>query len=98
MSRTNVNVGSQSIAQLSANAAAVLEEVRASHHPVMLTEGGQEVAVLLDIESFHSLLEELELLRDVQRGLADVEAGRVIPQEEVRRILPLTLEEIRGGS
>jgi predicted transcriptional regulator len=29
-------------------------------------------------------LEELELLRDIHRGLADVDAGRVIPHEEAR--------------
>ena len=32
--------------------------------------------------------EEMELLlRDVQRGLADIEAGRVVPHEEVIALL-----------
>jgi predicted transcriptional regulator len=30
------------------------------------------------------MLEELDLLRDVHRGLADVEAGRVVPHDEAR--------------
>lgn len=29
-------------------------------------------------------LEALDLLRDVYRGLADVEAGRVVPHDEAR--------------
>ena len=31
---------------------------------------------MVDVESYESLVEELALLRDVHRGLADVEAGR----------------------
>ena len=31
-----------------------------------------------------SLLDELDLLRDVYRGLADVKAGRVVPHDEAR--------------
>jgi len=29
-------------------------------------------------------LEDLDLLRDVRRGLADIEAGRVVPHDEAR--------------
>ncbi len=39
------------------------------------------------IELPESDLDELDLLRDVQVGLADVEAGRVIAHEEVRELL-----------
>lgn len=32
-------------------------------------------------------LDDEEFIRDIARGLADIEAGRVIPHEEVRKIL-----------
>jgi len=41
---------------------------------------------MVDVEGYESLVEELALLRDVHRGLADVEAGRVIPHDEVRAL------------
>lgn len=81
------NLAKQPIAELSANSVAVLERLRQSHHPLVLTQEGREVAVLLDIDGFQDLLEEIDQLRDIQRGLADLEAGRVIPHEEARRIL-----------
>jgi hypothetical protein len=37
-----------------------------------------------DFDNYRSLLEEIDLLRDVHRGLADVRAGRVVPHEEAR--------------
>ncbi len=46
-----------------------------------------QVAVVEDIENHQSLLDEVDLLRDIQVGLADVETGRVIAHEEVRGLL-----------
>ena len=62
----------------------LLRQVQETKRPIVLTQGGKETAVLVDVDSFQSLLEELELLRDVHRGLADIEAGRVVSHEEAR--------------
>lgn len=75
------------ISELGSNPEPVLEKMRESHHPVVLTREGRGVAVMVEVESYESLVEELALLRDVHRGLADVEAGRVIPHDEVRALL-----------
>jgi predicted transcriptional regulator len=56
--------------------------VRETRRPVILTESGQTTAVLVDLETYQGLLEEIDLLRDVHRGLADAEAGRTVPHEE----------------
>jgi len=60
----------------------LLEQVRSTRRPVIVTQEGKGAAVLVDLDSYRSLLEELELLKDVHRGLADIEAGRVTPHEE----------------
>ena len=77
----------RTLAAFNADTTAVLDEIRETRVPVLLTEGGHDVAVLVDAESYRSLLDEVALLRDVQRGLADVEAGRVVPHEEARELL-----------
>lgn len=45
---------------------------------------GRRGAVLLDIQCFQALLEELDELRDVRRGLADVGGKRTISHAEAR--------------
>jgi antitoxin YefM len=74
----------QPVADLQTQAEGLLRKVRDTGRPVVLTEGGKGTAVLVDIQTYHSLLDELDLLRDVQRGLADIEAGRVVPHDEAR--------------
>lgn len=74
----------QPAADLRTQAEGLLKKVRDTHRPVVLTQEGRETAVLVDIHTYQSLLEELDLLRDVHRGLADVEASRVVPHDEAR--------------
>jgi prevent-host-death family protein len=71
-------------ADLRVNAEDLLRQVQETRRPIVLTQEGKGTAVLVDVESYQSLLEDLELLRDVHRGLADVEAGRVVSHEEAR--------------
>jgi prevent-host-death family protein len=71
-------------ADLQSQAEKLLRQVQETRRPVVLTQEGKSAAVLVDVESYQALLDELALLRDVHRGLADVEAGRVIPHEEAR--------------
>lgn len=75
------------ISELGSHPDTVLEKINESRHPVVLTREGRGVAVMVDVESYEDLVEELALLRDVHRGLADVEAGRVIPHDEVSDLL-----------
>ncbi len=84
---SKTKIRSEPVSELGANSTAILELIRETRHPVALRHEGRDVAVVVDIESYRSLLDELDLLRDIQVGLADVEAGRVIPHEEVRELL-----------
>jgi antitoxin YefM len=86
MARISMNLKDdiQPVSELEAKAANLLRQVQETRRPVVLTEGGKGAAVLVDLESYQGLLEEIELLRDVHRGLADAEAGRVTPHEEAR--------------
>jgi prevent-host-death family protein len=71
-------------ADLGVKAEDLLRQVQETRRPIVLTQEGKGTAVLVDVESYQSLLEDLELLRDVHRGLADVEAGRVVSHEDAR--------------
>ncbi len=84
----NLETDIQPISDFRANAAAMLEQVQNSGRPLVLTKRGRGAAVLIDIASYQGLLDELDELRDVHRGLADIEAGRVSGHDEVEsRIL-----------
>ena len=84
---SNTKIRSEPASELGSNSTAILEQVRQTRRPVALRQEGRDIAVVVDIESYQSLLDEIDLLRDIQVGLADVDAGRVIAHEEVRELL-----------
>jgi prevent-host-death family protein len=74
-----------------------LDQMRDSGHPLVLTINGKAEIVVQDAASYQKLLDrvdELEALEGIQRGLADVRAGRVTPLKQfeaefrAKRVLP----------
>ncbi len=72
----------QPVSDFRANAAAVIDRVRRSGRPVVLTQRGRGAAVLVDIRSYQELVEENEVLRDIHASLVDIAEGRTIPHAE----------------
>jgi len=72
----------QPVSDFRANAAAVIERVRTSGQPVVLTQRGRGTAVLVDIRKYQALLEENQVLRDIHASLVDIAEGRTIPHDE----------------
>lgn len=83
----------QPVSDFRANASAMLKQVRETGRPLVLTQRGRGAAVLLDIGAYQGLLDELDELRDVHRGLADVAAGRVVDHADVLAQVEARLKE-----
>jgi antitoxin YefM len=66
------------VSDFRANAAGMIEQVKASGRPLVLTQRGESAAVLLDVAVYQQLIEELELLSDVRTAMKQVENGQVI--------------------
>lgn len=77
----------QPVSEFRARSAEVLDQVRSSGRPVVLTQRGRGAAILLDIHSYQALLEELEILRDVVAGRAELRAGLGVDHDEVAQDL-----------
>jgi len=54
-----------------------------SSEPVVITQNGKAAGVLISPAVYDELTERLRFMRSVEQGLADAEAGRVTPHEEV---------------
>ena len=68
----------QPVTEFHVNAAPFIEQVQvqATGEPVILTQHGRSAAVLLNVESYESMLDELALLRDVRAAEEQVAAGK----------------------
>jgi prevent-host-death family protein len=78
MHRPKLDRDVKPVSEFRANAAELIEQVRANRRPLVLTQRGHSAAVVLDVEDFEGMVEELELLRDVRTAVAQVENGQVL--------------------
>jgi prevent-host-death family protein len=77
----------QPVTEFRANAAQFIEQVRETGEPVILTQHGRSAAVLLDVDAYESLMDELALLRVVRAAEEQVAAGKGLAHAAVARKL-----------
>lgn len=77
----------KSVSYVKAHLAEVIDSVRESHDPVVITQNGASTAVIQDHESYQRTQQALAMLKLIAMGERDIEKGRTIPQEEVFRSL-----------
>lgn len=75
------------ITDLKKRAAEIVDHVRRSRRPVLLTRRGRGVAVLLDLEEYELLADRTAFVRAVEEGVAAARSGDVVPHKEAVRLL-----------
>ena len=71
----------QPLSAFRANAAGFLKSVRESQRPLVLTQHGKSAAVVLDVEQYDALMEELEVIRDIKEARAELARGEGVSHE-----------------
>jgi prevent-host-death family protein len=61
-----------------------IKQVHDTKRPVIITQHGKSVAVLLDVYEYEAIQEKLELLTDVQASLNQLENGQGIAHEDAK--------------
>jgi len=72
------------VSDFRANAAGMIEQVKSSGRPLVLTQRGESAAVLLDVAVYQELIEELELLSDVRISMKQIDEGDVISNRDAK--------------
>ena len=71
------------ISDLRKDAANILEQMKRSHDPVVITQRGRATAVLVSVEEYERSAHEREILRLLAQGDKEVAAGKGYELEEV---------------
>jgi prevent-host-death family protein len=64
--------------------ATFIKQVHDTKRPVVITQRGKGVAVLIDAHEFEAMQEKIELLSDIQTSLSQLEKGAGISHEEAK--------------
>ncbi|MEP6916465.1 MAG: type II toxin-antitoxin system Phd/YefM family antitoxin [Acidobacteriota bacterium] len=73
----------RSLSDFKRNTVELLNRLRKTGHPLVLTINGKAEIVVQDVSAYQTLLDRVEAIEGIQRGLADVKAGRLKPARQV---------------
>ncbi|MBL8142690.1 MAG: type II toxin-antitoxin system Phd/YefM family antitoxin [Acidobacteria bacterium] len=73
----------RSLSDFKRNTVDLLDRIRKTGNPMVLTINGKAELVVQDAEAYQALLDRVETLEGIQRGVADVKAGRTRPAQQV---------------
>lgn len=84
MSKVRVDEDIRPLSEFRAEVASFVKHIRETRRPLVLTQRGRGVAVLMDVHEFESMQERLEILEDIYRAEEQLAAGEGVPHEEAR--------------
>lgn len=77
------------LGDMKVNPGKIVRRIEETGRPALLTSHGRGVAVVQGLSEYEAAQEEREFMRAVVAGLADIDAGRVVPMAEAKRRLGL---------
>ena len=83
----NISQNIVSLSDFKNKASKMLHEIQSSHRPLVITQNGKAAAVLISPSDFDFLTEQVQFVDAVQSGLADVQNGRLLPDEDLDKEL-----------
>ena len=84
MKRMKIDQDIRPMSEFRTGIASFLKQVHDTKRPLVITQHGKGVAVLLDVAEYEAMQEKLELLEDVQTSIAQIDSGSGIEHDEAK--------------
>ena len=84
MQRLKIDQDIRPLSEVRTGIANFIKQVHDTKRPVIITQHGKGVAVLLDAREYEAMQEKLEFLTDVQISLNQLESGQGINHEDAK--------------
>ena len=82
------------ISYIKTNAADMLKRVNETRNPIIITQNGEAKAVLLDTESYQSMINSMGILKVLSQSENDIEKNNLHTQENMFSELDKKIKEL----
>jgi len=87
MSKVKIVEDIRPLSEFRAHVASFVRQIHETQRPLILTQRGRSVAVLMDAQKFESMQERLEILEDIYRAEEQLAAGEGVPHQKAKESL-----------
>lgn len=87
MKRLKINEDIKPLSEFRTQIASFLKQVHDTKRPLVITQHGKGVVVLMDVREYEAMQEKIELLEDVQTALNQIENGQGVEHDNAKEVL-----------
>ena len=87
MPRLRIDQDIRSMSEFRTGIASFLKQVHDTKRPLIITQHGKGVAVLLDVGEYESMQEKIELLKDIQISVGQIENEEGIKHQNAKEMI-----------
>lgn len=84
MQRLKIDQDIRPMSEFRTGIASFLKQVHDTKRPLVITQHGKGVAVLLDVAEYEAMQEKIELLEDVQTSIAQINSGAGVEHKKAK--------------
>ncbi len=85
MQRLKIDQDIKPLSEVRTGIAAFIKQVHNTKRPVIITQHGKSVAVLLGANEYEAMQEKIELLADIQMSLSQLEKGEGVSHKDAKQ-------------
>jgi antitoxin YefM len=82
MQRLKINQDIKPLSEIRTGITNFIKQIHNTKRPLIITQHGKSVAVLMDAQEYEMIQEKIELLTDVQTSLSQIEKGQGIDHRD----------------
>jgi prevent-host-death family protein len=80
------------ISYVKSHTAEILKQVGEKNNPVVITQNGEAMAVLMDVKHYQNIMDSINLLKILSIGENNIQNKKTITQEELDKKIEAMLE------
>ena len=87
MQRVKFDTDIRPLSDFRANVTSIIDEIRNTKRPIIITQHGKSAAVMLDVGEYENLLDKIELLSEITISETKIQNGEGIAHDDVKNMI-----------
>ncbi len=93
MNRIRINEDIKPMSEFRSGITSFIKQIHSTKRPMVITQHGKSVAVLVDAAEFENMQDKLELFEEIQKASKQIEEGKGTDHQIVQDMLMKRMEE-----
>ena len=93
MRQIRLDTDIQPLSEFRSNTAYFIKQVNENQRPIILTQHGKSIAVVLNVKDYDNMIEKIELIEDIKIAESQIENGLGISYEDAIKYIKEKLEK-----